>query len=242
MEGAMAADPRARMGLLLRIIADARCSRGDLAVAGALLVHCYNSTTGRCDPSKRTLAAMTGMSGRNVAKRARHLVALGHFRVAVGGGTPTRYGATNAYVPVFEGVAARRSDGAGDIPQGMNPGSWDERQFTPQQGVNASSSDELQFPNGVNPSSPKHGKRTWNIEGAACRTLGDLKLDDLLTTWAAKNTSAVNIEKELEKFRDWCAAKGRTFKNYRSAFRNWLRRAQEFAEQRRGGRGQAGLC
>ena len=85
----------------------------------------------------------------------------------------------------------------------------------------------------------KEGKEGKESKRAACRTLGELQIDDLLTSWAAKNTPTVKIELELEKFRDWCAAKGRTFKNYRSAFRNWLRKAQEFADERSGGGGRA---
>ena len=37
----------------------------------------------------------------------------------------------------------------------------------------------------------------------------------------------VNIE--FETFKDWLSAKGKRWKNFRSAFRNWLRRADKYA-------------
>ena len=43
----------------------------------------------------------------------------------------------------------------------------------------------------------------------------------------------VDVEREYAKFRDWRAAKGRRFKDDRAAFRNWLRKAEEFAGERK---------
>jgi len=44
---------------------------------------------------------------------------------------------------------------------------------------------------------------------------------------------AVDVQRELDKFRDWRSAKGRRFKDDRAAFRNWLRKAEEYAAERK---------
>jgi hypothetical protein len=43
----------------------------------------------------------------------------------------------------------------------------------------------------------------------------------------------IDVGHELEKFDDWKAAKGKRFKDDRAAFRNWLRKAEEFALERK---------
>ena len=42
----------------------------------------------------------------------------------------------------------------------------------------------------------------------------------------------LDVERELEKFRDHFIATGKTYKNWTAAYRNWLRRAAEYAAQR----------
>ena len=53
-------------------------------------------------------------------------------------------------------------------------------------------------------------------------------LADMTTTFRG-----VDVERELAKFNDWKTAKGRRFKDDRAAFRNWLRKAEEFAGERK---------
>jgi len=43
----------------------------------------------------------------------------------------------------------------------------------------------------------------------------------------------VDVQREYAKFLDWKTAKGRRFKDNRAAFRNWLRKAEEFAGERK---------
>lgn len=43
----------------------------------------------------------------------------------------------------------------------------------------------------------------------------------------------VDVEREYAKFLDWKEAKGRRFKDDRAAFRNWLRKAEDFAGERK---------
>lgn len=54
--------------------------------------------------------------------------------------------------------------------------------------------------------------------------------DDLLRDLAAKHP-AVPIELELEKFRDHSRANDRRFKDFEAAFRNWIRKAVDFAKR-----------
>ena len=44
----------------------------------------------------------------------------------------------------------------------------------------------------------------------------------------------VCVETESEKFKNWCKAKGKTYKNWQCAFKNWLINAGEFAKERKG--------
>lgn len=39
----------------------------------------------------------------------------------------------------------------------------------------------------------------------------------------------VSVADEAEKFRDYCAANGKTYKDWTAAFRNWLRNARPVA-------------
>jgi hypothetical protein len=69
--------------------------------------------------------------------------------------------------------------------------------------------------------------------GKRVSAIDALEIDDELRA-LAKDQRRDPIA-ELQKFRDGCAAKGRTYKDYRAAFRNWLRspygRADEPAKQ-----------
>lgn len=51
----------------------------------------------------------------------------------------------------------------------------------------------------------------------------------------------VDVEAELSAFRDWCLAKGQTYKDWDAAFRNWIRRAHEFGRTKSSDPGQGGF-
>jgi hypothetical protein len=53
------------------------------------------------------------------------------------------------------------------------------------------------------------------------RSLDELTIDDELSDLA--RTEGRNAERELKQFTDNCRSKEKTYKDYRSAFRNWLR-------------------
>jgi len=52
--------------------------------------------------------------------------------------------------------------------------------------------------------------------------------------FAREKVPRVSVLLELEKFRDYCASRGRRYADYPAAFRNWLRKAQEYQD---GGKG-----
>lgn len=58
-----------------------------------------------------------------------------------------------------------------------------------------------------------------------------VEIKSQLTEYATKYPQ-IDVTKEYEKWQDWMAAKGKTFRNYHAAFRNWLRNAEEFRRQK----------
>lgn len=63
-----------------------------------------------------------------------------------------------------------------------------------------------------------------------------LAIDDEMRAWAAEHTPSVrDLDGELAKYRDWKRSKGTQHKDARAGFRNWLRKAEEFAQSRGGG-------
>ena len=78
--------------------------------------------------------------------------------------------------------------------------------------------------------SPHGGNKEGNKEGTQRVRAGKLP-----KTWspnaghvAAATTHHLDLTQEADKFRDYHAAKGSTFKDWDAAFRNWLRKAAEF--------------
>ena len=53
-------------------------------------------------------------------------------------------------------------------------------------------------------------------------------ITDALKSWARQKSITVDLNAETEKFLDYYRAKGSTFKCWVSAWRNWIRKAQEF--------------
>jgi hypothetical protein len=57
----------------------------------------------------------------------------------------------------------------------------------------------------------------------------DIFLSQLKEHDEFKNLPVPFIENEKNKFTDWLSAKGRTFKDYKAAFKNWLRNARDWS-------------
>src|ERR1700676_897868 len=103
-----------RMEFYGRIIRQGDFGAGTLAVAFALLYHFYNADTGRCDPGRTALAKQAGVDRDQVKRAVRELKRGQWFDVRTGGGTPTRFGPTTAYIPSFE-------QGANSTPVQIRP-------------------------------------------------------------------------------------------------------------------------
>jgi hypothetical protein len=48
-----------------------------------------------------------------------------------------------------------------------------------------------------------------------------------MVLWARINTPNASVQKETSTFEDWHRAKGSTFKDWKAAWRTWMRRANE---------------
>src|SRR5689334_17940445 len=98
----MALDPTERINFVERIASDRRCTRPALAAGFVLFCTYYNSTTGRCDPSVKSVAKRIGASERQTRYALQLLRDLGYIRIEAGAGISTKFGVTNSYVPVFD--------------------------------------------------------------------------------------------------------------------------------------------
>lgn len=63
------------------------------------------------------------------------------------------------------------------------------------------------------------GKRVTHIN--------DLVIDEDIRVFAAARNPGLNLESELEDFKLWRQARDRRFKDYRAAFKNWLKKAKQ---------------
>lgn len=64
-------------------------------------------------------------------------------------------------------------------------------------------------------------------------SLDKLVIDASLLDYAKAKAPDVDPSRELEQFANYCQAKGKTYKDYLAAFRNWLINAQKYAERDR---------
>ena len=102
----------AKWRLLGAIMADHRLRPTTKQVAYVLLDHC-NSKTGRCDPSRVTLARETGVDLSSVKRSIRQLVDAGWFRQSM---SAVGRGHSNQYDPAFDRIASRGEEkGAGRL-------------------------------------------------------------------------------------------------------------------------------
>lgn len=77
------------------------------------------------------------------------------------------------------------------------------------------------------------GNQSRNLSGAKAKRATPIPEDftptDKMTEWAKTDCPSINPSRETQKFIDYHAAKGSVFKNHQAAWRNWMRRAQEYA-------------
>ena len=84
----------------------------------------------------------------------------------------------------------------------------------------------------------KEGKERKKDPSGPKKEIQKIGLNDLsvkmFEDFAKDKAPDVNILLEIERFRDYWRSRGKRFKDYPAAFRNWLRKAQEFHDERKG--------
>ena len=84
----------------------------------------------------------------------------------------------------------------------------------------------------------KEGKERKKDPSGPKKEIQKIGLNDLsvkmFEDFAKDKAPDVNILLEIERFRDHWRSRGKGFKDYPAAFRNWLRKAQEFHDERKG--------
>lgn len=58
----------------------------------------------------------------------------------------------------------------------------------------------------------------------------DFRVTEEMKAWARTKTPSVNIEQQLEMFVDYWKAHGKKMLDWQATWRNWMRRAPEFAK------------
>lgn len=60
----------------------------------------------------------------------------------------------------------------------------------------------------------------------------NFKITEGMRKWARKETPDADVDRELDKFLDYHQAKGTKNANWEPAWRNWMRKAQEYAKEK----------
>lgn len=60
----------------------------------------------------------------------------------------------------------------------------------------------------------------------------NISITGKLKQWSAENTSSLNLKTETDRFLDYHRAKGTQFKDWAAAWRNWMRKAVEFQQEK----------
>ena len=180
-----------------------------------LLSEHANPHTGQCNPSIPLLAKELLSSKRHLYRLLGQLKAKGFIRVDSGGGTRSN----QYWLSCVDAFAVTPDTMSPPDTTGMSP--LTPRSVTPDTHVRQKERERK-----VEKSSLSSSSKT--SERGTHKEIDPDFLADMTTTFPG-----VDVERELSKFDDWKAAKGRRFKDDRAAFRNWLRKAEEFAGERK---------
>ena len=180
-----------------------------------LLSEHANPHTSQCNPSIPLLAKELLSSRRHLYRLLGQLKAKGFIRVDSGGGTRS-----NQYWLTCVDVFAVTPDNMSPPDTtGMSP--LTPRSVTPDTHVTQKERERKVEKSSLS-SSSKTSER-GNHKG----------IDPDFLTAMTTTFQGVDVQRELSKFDDWKTAKGKRFKDDRAAFRNWLRKAEEFAGERK---------
>ncbi|WP_133296036.1 hypothetical protein [Zooshikella ganghwensis] len=75
--------------------------------------------------------------------------------------------------------------------------------------------------------------RTRTSGNRATQTPNDFLITTELVEWAAKQSIKINLDLETEKFLNHHRAKNSKFSCWQSAWRNWMLRAEAYAEEKK---------
>ena len=177
-------------------------------------------------PSVATLAKYGGCSERQVQRYIAALVELGELRVfAQRGGTdearpdrrPNLYRVLVGCPDWCDGTTQHRRRGdTGDTPKPNGVTSVTERGDTGDA-------------NGVTPTSPEPSLEPSKNRKAARAIPDGWQPSDQTAQDLARRYPTLAISQEAEKFADWHGSKGNRFVDHDKAFRNWCRKAAEYA-------------
>jgi hypothetical protein len=84
------------------------------------------------------------------------------------------------------------------------------------------------------PEAPPAATKTKTRTRSATHIPDDFHVTDVLRTWATENAPLASIDAETEKFRDYwrAATRDAVKRDWDAAWRTWMRKAQQYAEER----------
>ena len=213
--------PIARFKWLATLAAtDARSAVLRVAI---VLGYRLNAKTLQLNPSIKTIATGTGLTARSVYRALNYLQRRGWLHRERGGGRGHRTGYCL------------------DMPETVTP-------VSPFSGSNADSPVTL---SSVNPDNPvtervtpvssaykegtRKGTRKREARKRATPAPESFAITEELRSWVQSNDLCdVDLKAETEKFLDHHRSKGSSFKDWTAAWRNWIRRAEEWGRSNRG--------
>ncbi|MGJ8525205.1 hypothetical protein LMG33818_000913 [Halomonadaceae bacterium LMG 33818] len=196
---------------------------GARAVLIGLANHAYSDGTDAF-PSISTLVGYTGLSERTVQNKLKYLreiglISLGNQDIARAKGLPADkcprvYNIHLDFEPELDSErGAAPAPGANDDTTGV--------QLTTERGAAPAPETSFNRPTTV------HKKSKGAREKKSTQLPEDFQPND--TAKRKAESSGLNIQEQLEYFKDYHAARGSTFKDWQAAFRTWLNNANRFA-------------
>jgi DNA-binding MarR family transcriptional regulator len=176
-----------------------------------ILADCHNADTGRCDPSIEFIAARAKISRRSVERAIDGLESLGLLKRKQ---RSNRDGlkTSNSYVLAISDASESRIDASHSRIRCVTQAEWDASDRRINQEV-------------------KNQEENLGARKRATPIPADFRPDPALVAWARSEIPGVDLARETARFVDYHAAKGSTFKDHKAAWRNWMRKAAEFAPQ-----------
>lgn len=188
-----------------------------------------------CIPKLATLASSLGVSPDTIRRSRQRLEAVG--AVVVEARTDPRHNdrqTSNRYfLAGEEPLEAAPSDA---IPTRSSPRTGatpsPRTGATPRGSTGATPFHEREQEEPETPPTPPAGGKRARTTRAKHRLPDGWSPDLTFRAWAVDACPAVDLEDELERFRDWALAGAKTYADWSATFRNWMRRRQDEANAR----------